>query len=113
MAPTATTRPLSGRGSSGHDYVARRARRNEMLANEKVLRRGDDGYDRTRRSTPGNGRVPDRFPEVIVRAEDVGDVVDAVELAKREGRQIAVRAGGHSFAVNSVREGGMLLDVGA
>ncbi len=78
----------------------------------QVLRKGQDGYEEVRRATPGNARVPDRFPDVIARASSEADVVEAVRMAAREGLTVAVRSGGHSFAVNSVRDGGMMLDVG-
>jgi FAD/FMN-containing dehydrogenase len=49
---------------------------------------------------------------VIVLAGSEDDVISAVRMAEAEGLRVAVRSGGHSFAVDSVREGGMLLDVG-
>lgn len=58
-----------------------------------------------------NARVPERYPAVIVQARDVYDVVAAVKRARREGLRIGVRAGGHSWAGNHVRQGGLLLDV--
>jgi FAD/FMN-containing dehydrogenase len=39
---------------------------------------------------------PDRFPEVIVRAQRNGDVVAAVQLANERGLKIGIRSGGHS-----------------
>jgi FAD/FMN-containing dehydrogenase len=58
-----------------------------------------------------NARIPDRYPDVIVQARDVYDVVAAVRWAKREGLRIGVRSGGHSWSGNHVRDGGLLLDV--
>jgi FAD/FMN-containing dehydrogenase len=58
-----------------------------------------------------NARIPDRFPAVILQARDVYDVVAAVRLARREGLQVGVRSGGHSWAGNHVRDGGLLHDV--
>lgn len=76
-----------------------------------VFRRGAPGYEAARRDTMWNARVPDRYPEVIVQARDVYDVVAAVKLAKKEQLRLGVRSGGHSWAGNHVRDGGMLLDV--
>lgn len=73
--------------------------------------RGSPGYEPARRDAMWNARVPDRFPDVIVQARDVHDVVAAVRRAKREGLRVGVRSGGHSWAGNHVRDGGMLLDV--
>lgn len=77
----------------------------------RTYRRADAGYEAARADAMWNARLPDRLPDVIVQANDVHDVVRAVRLAKREGHVIGVRSGGHSWAGNHVRDGGMLLDV--
>jgi len=73
--------------------------------------RGEDGYEAARRATCWNARTPVRFPEVVVQARSESDVVDAVRVAAERDLQIGVRSGGHSWAGNHVRDGGMLLDV--
>src|ERR1700757_3550339 len=73
--------------------------------------RGDDGYADARRATVWNQRVPDRYPELIVQAADVDDVVATVAYAKANGRHVGIRSGGHSWAANHLRDGGVLLDV--
>lgn len=60
-----------------------------------------------------NARLPERYPDVIVKAKDVYDVVAAVKLARRENLRIGIRSGGHSWAGNHVRDGGLLLDLSA
>lgn len=77
----------------------------------EVLRRGDERYEEARRATVWNARTPERFPDLIVLAESEDDLVRAVRLAGAEGVKIGVRSGGHSWAGNHVRDGGMLLDV--
>lgn len=77
----------------------------------KALRRGEDGYEEARRAAVWNARTPPRFPDLIVQAEGEEDLVAAVRLAAAEGMRIGVRSGGHSWAGNHVRDGGMLLDV--
>src|SRR5271169_5484343 len=77
----------------------------------RTYRRGEGGYEDARRDAHWNARVPARYPEVIVQANDVHDVVGAVRLARQEGLRIGVRSGGHSWAGNHLRDGGMLLDV--
>jgi len=76
-----------------------------------VFRRGDDGYEEARRSTVWNGRIPDRYPDLVVQASTVGDVQQAVRYAGREGLTVGIRSGGHSWSANHVRDGGLLLDV--
>lgn len=83
-----------------------------MLSDGKLLRRGEDGYEAGRRHRAANSRLPERHPDVVVRAEDAADVAEAVRLAASEGWKVAVRSGGHSFAHDSLRDGGMLIDVG-
>lgn len=58
-----------------------------------------------------NARTPDRYPDVVVQARDTDDVVAAIRHAAEHGLVVGVRSGGHSWAGNHVRDGGMLLDV--
>jgi FAD/FMN-containing dehydrogenase len=78
-----------------------------------VLRRGADGYEEARRASVWNARTPDRYPDLIVRAAGERDVVEAVRLARDEGIGVGIRSGGHSWAGNHLRDGGLLLDVSA
>lgn len=73
--------------------------------------RGDPGYEAARRASCWNALVPERYPERIVKARSVEEVVAAVRLANAKGWKIGVRAGGHSWACNHLRDGGLLLDV--
>src|SRR5262245_3684566 len=76
-----------------------------------VFWRDDPGYEQVRRSAVANGRKPDRFPDVIVRAQNDAEVVEAVKLAKSRNLKIGVRSGGHSWAASFLRHGGMLIDL--
>ncbi|WP_405603489.1 FAD-binding oxidoreductase [Streptomyces sp. NBC_01410] len=78
-----------------------------------IVRRGDPGYESTRRDILWNGLKPHRFPELIVRVASERDVPEAVALARSEGLRIAVRAGGHSWCGSPLRDGGMLIDLAA
>lgn len=77
----------------------------------RLLRRGDEGYEHARRAAVWNARTPDRYPELIVKAASEDDVVRAIRLARDEGLKVGVRAGGHSWAGNHLRDGGLLLDL--
>src|SRR5262245_23524787 len=79
--------------------------------NGRAFVRGDDGYEEARRASCWNARTPDRYPDVIVQAESEDDVLRAVALARDREMRIGVRSGGHSWAGNHVRDGGLLLDV--
>ncbi|MDI3314669.1 MAG: FAD-binding oxidoreductase [Mycobacterium sp.] len=81
------------------------------LPGEQTFFRGAHGYEAARRQTVWNGLLPERFPDVIVQAGDVGDVVAAIRYACAHGLQVGVRSGGHSWTASHLRDGGMLLDV--
>ncbi|HSS03952.1 MAG TPA: FAD-dependent oxidoreductase [Solirubrobacterales bacterium] len=72
--------------------------------------RGEDGYEEARRAAVWNARTPERHPDLIVQAKDGEDLVAAVRMARERGWKIGVRSGGHSWAGNHVRDGGLLLD---
>lgn len=77
----------------------------------RTFRLGDSSYEAARRATCWNKNLADRFPDIIVQANDAAEVAAAVRLAKANGWKIGIRSGGHSWAANHVRQGGMLLDV--
>jgi len=77
----------------------------------KVYLRGEPGYERARQDTVWNARKPDRYPAVIVVAEDEDDVAAAVDFAREHGLRVSVRSGGHSWYGVHVRDGGLLLDL--
>ena len=78
---------------------------------EKTYFRGAPGYEAARRATVWNGLLPERFPDVIMQAHDTADVVTALRYARENGHKVGVRSGGHSWAANHLRDGGLLLDV--
>src|SRR4051794_18565888 len=82
-----------------------------LLSVEKYYFRGAEGYETARRATVWNGLLPDRFPDVIVQADDTDDVVAALRYARANGHKVGVRSGGHSWAASHLRDGGLLLDV--
>jgi FAD/FMN-containing dehydrogenase len=75
-----------------------------------VLTPDDAGYDEAR--TIWNGMFDDARPALVVRCAGVADVQRAVELARSEGLEIAVRGGGHSIPGFSTVDGGIVIDLG-
>jgi FAD/FMN-containing dehydrogenase len=73
--------------------------------------RGDPGYEEARRSTVWNALTPERYPDAVCVADSPEDVAAAVGLAGDRGWRVGIRSGGHSWAGNHVRDGGLLLDV--
>ena len=73
-----------------------------------VITAEDPSYDEHR--AVHNGMF-DRRPVVIVRAEQVADVVGAVNVARDAGLEIAVRGGGHSAPGFGTTDGGVIIDL--
>ena len=74
-----------------------------------VLHLGTDAYEAVR--PPPVGLFHHVRPQLIARCTTPSDVAEAIAFARRDGLELAVRAGGHCFAGRSSTEG-MLIDVG-
>ncbi|WP_157753741.1 FAD-binding oxidoreductase [Lysobacter capsici] len=88
----------------------------------RIFPRSLDGKARSRhhpeyagwhRDLSWNGRGFDRYPEYIVRAESIADVVHSIDFARRHGLPVSVRGSGHSYAGCFLRNTGILLDLSA
>ncbi len=75
-----------------------------------VLTPGDPGYDEAR--PIWNGMFDDVRPALLVRCAGAADVMRAVELARSEDLEIAVRGGSHSLPGFSTTDGGIVIDLG-
>ena len=73
----------------------------------------DPAFEDAALSRVFNRRRPDRRPAAVLRARSAEDVAAGVRLANERGWQVTVRSGGHSWAVWSVRENALLIDLGA
>jgi len=77
----------------------------------KAVRRDTEFYEPWRQSMIWQTQKFPRRPEIIVQAENVADVVAAVNHARETGRRVTTRGGGHSFCGCFLRDDGMLIDV--
>lgn len=73
-----------------------------------VLEPDNPGFDEAR--SLWNTRL-DRRPDMIAYCTGAADVAAAIHFARREGMPLSVKGGGHSYAANSVRDGGLLIDL--
>jgi FAD/FMN-containing dehydrogenase len=73
-----------------------------------LLHPGEDGYDQARKIWNG---MFDRRPALIARCAGAADVISAVNFARDNKLQVAVRGGGHSFPGHSTCDGGIVIDL--
>jgi FAD/FMN-containing dehydrogenase len=74
----------------------------------RLLDLGAEGYEQARRLH--NGMI-DRRPALIAQCQSAADVIDAVDLGRNAGVEIAVRGGGHGVAGRAATDGGLLIDL--
>src|SRR5215471_9584645 len=74
----------------------------------QLLKPADAGYEEARKVH--NGLV-DKRPALIARCRGVADVVDAVNLTRKLGLEVAVRGGGHNVAGRATIDGGVMIDL--
>jgi FAD/FMN-containing dehydrogenase len=73
-----------------------------------VLAPEQAGYDEAR--AVHNGLV-DKRPALIVRCRTTGDVVAALDFARRAGLEVSVRGGAHNVAGRAVTDGGVMISL--
>lgn len=79
----------------------------------QVISPGSEAFDRARDRTIWNKRLArSRTPQAIVIVDSADEVAAAVRFAAQRRLQIAPRGGGHNYEASSLRNGGLLLDLG-
>ena len=76
----------------------------------RVLMPGDPGFDQAR---SGWNLAVDQRPSMVVQAESVADVIEAVRFARAEGMRIAPQGTGHGAGPLEPLEGVLLLKTSA
>jgi FAD/FMN-containing dehydrogenase len=75
-----------------------------------VILPGNAEYDRARAPASFNPRT-DKHPRFIARCMNADDIVSALEFARMQSVEVAVRSGGHDPLGASVCEGGIVIDL--
>jgi FAD/FMN-containing dehydrogenase len=96
----------TGRDRMSADGAANGLRENGFSG--EVIRPGDAAYDEAR--AVFNAMI-DKRPAVIARCTSTADVVAAVDAARDNDLELAVRSGGHSVAGLSLSDGGLVADL--
>jgi FAD/FMN-containing dehydrogenase len=78
----------------------------------EVVARDHELYEAWRTGKSWQLRKTRRRPDIIVQPNSVSDVVEAVKISAESGLEVGIRSGGHSWVASSVRDSGMLLDMG-
>lgn len=58
-----------------------------------------------------NRLLPDRTPDIVLRAADEQDIMAAIKFARETRIKVAVRGGGHNWSQPTLRNGGLLIDI--
>jgi len=74
----------------------------------ELIRPGDEAYERQR--AVFNAMI-DRYPALIARCTDAGDVMQTVNFARNHGLTLAVRGGGHNGGGLGTTDDGVVLDL--
>jgi FAD/FMN-containing dehydrogenase len=74
----------------------------------RLLFPDDAGYDEARKVH--NGLI-DKHPALIARCRGLADIVDAVQMARNQKLEVAVRGGGHNVAGRATIDGGLMIDM--
>ncbi len=75
----------------------------------KLVQPKDPEYEEARKIW--NGMI-DKKPAVVARCSNTSDVVTAVDFARKNDLEVAVRGGGHNVAGNATCDGGIVIDLG-
>lgn len=76
-----------------------------------IISRHDKDYEFWRQAMIWHKSKPNRYPDMIVRAKNVQDVINAVQYAAKNNLKVTTRSGGHNAPGAALRDGGIIIDV--
>ncbi|HEU4923082.1 MAG TPA: FAD-binding oxidoreductase [Burkholderiales bacterium] len=74
----------------------------------RLLQSTDAGYDEARKVH--NGLI-DKRPALIAQCRGLADIVDAIQFARTQKLEVAVKGGGHNVAGRATIDGGVVIDL--
>jgi FAD/FMN-containing dehydrogenase len=78
-----------------------------------VAAQGDANFTELIHGNLWNRLIPERAPEVVAHVADEDDIIAAVRFARENKLKVVVRGGGHNWCQPTLRNGGLLIDIGA
>ncbi|WP_457105363.1 FAD-binding oxidoreductase [Methylobacterium sp. P5_C11] len=76
-----------------------------------VIASDEAGFPEALHGNLWNRLIPDRAPQLIVKAADEDDIIAAITFARANGLKVVVRGGGHNWCQPTLRNGGILIDL--
>lgn len=78
-----------------------------------VITATDSHFQEAIQGSLWNRLIPDRMPQVVVKAQDEQDIMAAIRFARENRLKVVVRGGGHNWCQPTLRRGGLLIDLGS
>lgn len=72
---------------------------------------GDANFQEAIHGNLWNKLVPDRAPQIVVKADHEEDIIAAIKFARENKLKVVVRGGGHNWCQPTLRQGGLLIDI--
>jgi len=104
VAAAVATMPLVGQSAGGPPG-------DQSAVSSRMLARGTTDYEDARRRGVWQTSTPERYPDVIVQARSVAEVLDVVRYARARHTTVAVKGSGHNYTSTYLRDGGVMLDL--
>ena len=76
-----------------------------------VIAKTDANYELTRVSSVWQQIKANQYPDLIIQAKSVNDVIEAVKFARANNKKISIRCGGHSYYSSFLQDDMLMLDL--
>ena len=76
-----------------------------------VIRKTDKFYEDWRQGMTWYVRIPKRYPDTMILAQSVEDVIEAVKYARERDLKVSIRSTGHSISASPLRDDSVMIDL--